>query len=89
MPFHGFTITRLFDSRTGRSNSNLQLARAVAQAVTPHAEFLCHRKQQIRHWRVRRELEMAAAFQLARGPARQDDGQRVVIVLVPLLMLLP
>ena len=58
------------------------MRRAVAEAVLMDAQFVEQRQHQVRHGRVRRKRQVAAAFQLAGSAARHHDGQRIVIVLI-------
>src|SRR5262249_28530476 len=63
-------------------SSDLQLAGAVAKLILLNPELVQDAQRQFRHWRVCRVLQVPAAFHLAGGASHQDDGKRIMVMLV-------
>src|SRR5688572_8590116 len=61
---------------------NIENAGAVSELLCRHAHLVQHRRQQIRHARVLRKLQVPSPLQLSRRGAGQHDRQRTEVVLV-------
>src|SRR6185369_1812695 len=62
--------------------SDLHRACAVPERLIRNPELLEHREQQVRQRGLLRHLDVPVALELAGRAARQNDWQRVVVVLV-------
>src|SRR5262245_32326890 len=61
---------------------DVEVCRAVSEALLLHAEFLEEREQQVRHGSVRGRYDVPAALQLSRKTPDHNHRQRIVIMLV-------